>query len=56
MPTKEEVQQWVRDAEAKIVSEKQDACEHRRVGTLRANREVTCDQCDKVVTLEDHFK
>ncbi len=23
MPTKEEVQQWVRDAEAKIVSEKQ---------------------------------
>ena len=56
MPTEEEVRRWVRDAEAKIVSEKQDACEHRRVGTLQANRDVTCDQCGKVVTLEDAFK
>ncbi len=56
MPTEEEIRQWVRDEEAKIVGEKQDACEHLRVGTLQPNRDVTCDQCGKVVTLEDAFK
>ncbi len=56
MPTEEEIRRWVRDEEAKIVSEKQDACGHLRVGTLQANRDVTCDQCGKVVTLEDAFK
>ncbi len=46
----------MRDEEAKIEREKQDACEHRKFGTLRPNRDITCDQCGKVVTLEDAFK
>ncbi len=56
MPTEEEIRQWVRDERAQIECEKQEACGHRRIGTLQANRSVTCDQCGKVVTLEDHFK
>ena len=56
MPTEEEIRQWVRDERAQIEHEKQDACEHLRVGTLQPNRDVTCDQCGKVVTLEDAFK
>ncbi len=56
MPTEEEVRQWVRDERAQIEREKQDDCEHRRVGTLRPNRDVICDQCGKVVTLEDAYK
>ena len=56
MSTEEEIRQWVRDEEAQIEREKQDACGHLRVGTLQPNRDVTCDQCGKVVTLEDAFK
>ena len=56
MPTEEEIKRWVREANEAIVAEKQDACEHRKFGTLRPNRDITCDQCGKVVTLEDAFK
>ena len=46
----------MRDEEAKIEREKQDACEHLRVGTLRPNGDVACDQCGKIVTLEDAYR
>ncbi len=45
----------MRDEEAKIEREKQDACEHRRIGTLQANGDITCGECAKVVTLEDAY-
>ena len=48
MPTKEEVQQWVRDEWARLEIEKQEACGHARSGTLRG-QVVTCDDCGKTL-------
>ena len=57
MPTEEQIRQWVRDEQAKLTNEKQEACNHAFSGTLRADATVACDQCEKILTLDNvHFE
>ena len=52
MPTEEEIRAWVRDEQAKIDVEKQEACSHSKSGTLRMeDRVVVCDSCGKELKL-----
>ncbi len=52
MPTEEEIRAWVRDEQAKIDVERQDACSHAKSGTLRMeDRVVICDNCGKELKL-----
>ena len=52
MPTKDEVQAWVREEWARLEAEKQAACGHARSGTLR-DQVVICDDCGKALGDDD---
>lgn len=43
----EEIRTWVRDEQARIDAEKQEACSHMDSGTLQEDRSVNCDGCGK---------
>ena len=57
--TEEEIRAFARDEWAKQEREReltlQVHCRHARSGTLHDNGDVTCDQCNKVVTADDVF-
>ena len=54
MPTEQEIRDWVRTENEKIVSEKQESCGHRQSGTLNEKGESVCDQCNHIITDEDY--
>jgi len=51
--TESQIRQWVRDEEAKITQEKQSICLHRKSGTILNNGDLQCDDCKKVLDIEE---
>ena len=49
MPTEEEIRAWVRDEQAKILQERQEACPHSVSGNLDTEWKITCSNCGKVI-------
>ena len=53
MATEEEVRRWVREERATIKAEEQAICTHAVSGTLHNDGRVTCNQCEKLIVVED---
>ena len=54
MPTEQEIRDWVRTENEKIVSEKQETCGHLLSGSLNKEGKSVCDQCNHIITDEDY--
>lgn len=49
MPSEEEIRAWVRDEQATIQREREEACSHSVSGTLGDDGKVTCTTCGGVI-------
>ncbi len=51
LPLERQIRAWVRDEQAKIDAERQEACDHKTSGTLN-DGVLTCDTCGKVLVFD----
>lgn len=51
--SEEIVRAWVRDEQRKIELEKQATCVHSKSGTIIDNGDVRCDDCLKILDIEE---